>query len=158
MPTCQNPNTTHCERPTPARRHRHPLGATARHVPQTGVGVALAGVGERGENVGPTLCDLSERVDRGGAQICVGVAAKELQGAWHEQVVSRPAIVLLACVTGQRVECPRSDRRIVVVERGNEVGDGLLVDQLIEDGDTEPPDDGLRMPEPTADRRQRGRP
>ena len=141
----------------PTRSLRYPLGAKARHVPEVGVGVALAGGGERGEGVGAPWCDLSERVDRGGAQICVRVAAKELQSPRHEQIVTRPAIILLACVTRQRVECPGADRGIVVVERGNEVGDGLLVDELIKDGHTEAPDDGFRMPEPAAQRRQRGR-
>src|SRR5262245_63892308 len=87
--------------------HLTPLDATARHRPQPWVGVALAGVGKRGEDVGPTECDPSERVDGSSSHVGVSVA-QELQRAWHEEIVGRPALVLLARVTGECVECPRS--------------------------------------------------
>ena len=117
----------------------------------------LAGGRQRGQRVRPTGRDLAQRVDRRRAQICVGMTAEELERSWHEQVIGRSAVTLLARVAGERVERPGPHGEVVVVERGNEVGNGLLVDELIEDADAETADDRLRMPEPAAQRRQRGR-
>jgi hypothetical protein len=55
------------------------------------------------------------------------------------------------------VECAGADARVLVVERGNEIGKRLLVDEVIEERDADAPDDGLGMLEPPADRGQRGR-
>ena len=100
---------------------------------------------------------LPEHVDRGGTHVGVGMAVQQLQRTGHEQLLTRAAVGVLARVTRQCVERTRADAGVLVVEGGNEVGERLLVGEVIEDAGARAPDDGLRMPEPTANRRQRRR-
>ncbi len=46
-----------------------------------------------------------------------------------------------------------TDPGVLVVERGDEVGEGLLVGEVIENAGARAPDDGLRMLESAAYRR-----
>jgi hypothetical protein len=133
------------------------LDAETHHVPKTGVGLVLTGVGERGGDLGSAFTDLSERVDRGGAHVGVRVM-EELERTRHEQVVGRATVALLARIARKRVECARADGGILVVERGDEVGDGLLVEELVEECGADAPDDGLPVTETAAERRYRGGP
>ena len=83
----------------------------------------------------------------------VGMAVQQLERARHEHLFTRAAVGVLARVTRQRVQGARTDPGVLVVERGDEVGEGLLVGEVIEDAGARAPDDGLRMPEPAAYRR-----
>jgi len=76
---------------------------------------------------------------------------QELQRPRHPEVLAWTALVLLAAVAGEGVECPSADFGRLVVESADESGDRLLVEQAIEEVDTEASDDRVLMPEPTPD-------
>ena len=106
---------------------RQPAERDARHAPQARIGIALTGGGERRNDIGPVLCDLSKRVHGSRCDVRVGMVAKELQGVWGRTVRQQAGARSLARVTSQHMECPGADRRIVVVERRDEVGDVSVV-------------------------------
>lgn len=80
--------------------------------------------------------------------------ADELERPWHPEVLARTALVLLAAIASQRVKCARTYSGVLAVERGDEVGKGCLVDEVIEDADASTTHDGLRMLEPASKRWQ----
>jgi hypothetical protein len=70
---------------------------------------------------------------------------KEIQCLRHPEILARTALVLFATITGERVQRPSRDFRILVVDRRDESRDGDLIKQAVEQVDTESPDSGFLM-------------
>jgi hypothetical protein len=126
------------------------LSVPPRHAPQPLIRVAF-GCGDEGSgDVGPVLCHLAQSVDGSGAYVWVGVP-EEVERSRHPEILAGTALVLLAAIASQRVECPGADAWILVLEGEHQLWQRFLVDELIEDPDALLPHDGLSMPETSAE-------
>jgi len=79
---------------------------------------------------------------------------KQIERSRHPQILTRTAFVHLAPVTRERVERAGTDGYVLVVEREDEVGEGRVVHEAIEDVDALAPHNGLAMSEPSPKRGQ----
>jgi hypothetical protein len=120
------------------------LHAVACHAAQSGLAIVLGHLGERVGDIGPAGDDLSQRVDRAGADVGVGMV-EQLQSSRHEELLAGPAFALLAPVTCQRVQRTLQDLGIVVVQGGDQIGERGIVGEVIEEGRAQSPDDRLRV-------------
>src|SRR4051812_4363039 len=83
--------------------------------------------------------------------------AEQADGSRHPYGLGGATLVLLAAIASQRVQRPGAHARVLVIQREDQIGQRLLVDELIEEPHALAPDDGLWMVEAAAERRQRGR-
>ena len=105
--------------------------ALAGHTAQTGIGVVFGDLGERLSDIGPAGHDFPESVDRAGADIGVGVT-QEFQRSRDEELLTRPALVLLALITRERVQGSLQNLRVLIVQGGDQIDKCGLVGQVIE--------------------------
>jgi hypothetical protein len=125
--------------------------AAARHAAQTGIAVVFGGLGERVGDIGPAGRDFPEGVDRAGPDVGVGMV-QEVQRSRYEQLLARPARVLLALIAGERVQGALQDLRVLVVQGGNEIDKGGFVSKVIKDRRAQSPDNRLRVMHPAPHR------
>jgi hypothetical protein len=93
---------------------------------------------------------VSERVDGGSPHVGVGMM-EELEGARHEELFSRTALALLASVTRQRMQREAQHADVFIIEGGDQVGQRVFVNQLVEDSGAHPPHHRLGMMKTGAD-------
>ena len=116
----------------------------ARHVAQAGVTVVLCDSGERVGDIGPMADDLAKGVDGAGPDVGVAMV-QQLERSWYEQLLTGPALVLLASIARQRVQRTLQHLRVVVVQGADQVDNRRFVGQMIEQRRAQAPDDRLRV-------------
>ena len=112
----------------------------------------MSDLGERLGDVGPTGRDLPERIERAGTNVGVGMV-QQVQRSRHEQLLARPALVLLALIAGKSMQGALEDFRVPVVEAGDQIGKGGFIGQVIEDRRAQSPNNGLGVVHPAPHRR-----
>lgn len=103
------------------------------NVAHPGVGVTLRGPGDHVGRPWHAHDDPTQRVDGLSSHVRIIMVDRERHRPRHPVIVVGTALALLALVTGQRMQRAGQNARVIVVERGNQVGQRILVDKLVKD-------------------------
>jgi hypothetical protein len=83
--------------------------------------------------LGTFMHNPSQRVDGCISDAGAGVGGQQLDRGRHEELNARTAHSRFAAITGQGMQGAGHDGRIVVGQPGQHIGDGVVVEQLVED-------------------------
>lgn len=106
----------------------------------------------------PVVYNLAQGVERRVSNLAARVACEELDGLQHPQRLAGAAGPLLAPVASEGVDGPSNDSGIIVVEALDDVGEALLISEVVEDGHTLAPSPTVGVTEAAPKGRQRGLP
>jgi hypothetical protein len=117
----------------------------------------VASLLEGATDVGPTMCATAEKVGGHLANRAAPVLHEHLHGDREDCILGRATRAFLAPIAGERVHGPRPHLIVLVREIRHELGNGGLVQVVVQDDAAPHAHGGIVMPEPVAQggRRQR---
>lgn len=93
---------------------------------------------------------------RHGSDVLLRICPQERDRGWQNSIPRGTADVLLAPITGQRMQRAQANPPVVVLEHFDELGERILVDQMVESLDAVVPDVGVGVGQATTHRREGG--